>query len=76
MLSSFMNSCSMLTLQLTYNSMLSSLPAAAATAVAQRSQGPWQEGRQAKSNSLVKCNTKEKTVEKRVCSLTELKKCT
>ena len=56
MLSSLMNSCSILTMQLTYNSMLSSLPAAAATAVAQRSQG----GKQAKSIPLVKCTQKKR----------------
>ena len=57
MLSSLMNSCSMLTLQLTYNnSTVRSLPAAVATAVAQRSQG----GKQAKSIPLVKCTQMER----------------
>ena len=51
-----MSSFSILTLQLTYNSMLSSLPDAAATAVAQRSQG----GKQAKSIPLVKCIQKKR----------------
>ena len=46
----------MLTLELTSNNMLSSLPAAAATAVAQRSQG----GKQAKSIPLVKCTQKKR----------------
>ena len=53
----------MLTLQLTYNSMLSSLPAAAATAVAQRSQG----GKQAKSIPLVKC-TQMKRPSRNACA--------
>ena len=46
----------MLTLELTSNRMLSSLPAAAATAVAQRSEG----GKQAKRIPLVNCTQKKR----------------
>ena len=53
----------MLTLELTSNSMLSSLPAAAATAVAQRSQG----GKQAKRIPLVNC-TQMKRPSRNACA--------
>ena len=72
---------SILTLELTYNSTVNSLLAAAATAVAQRSQG----GKQAKSIPLVTCTQMERqlrhplaavqnsTSVRSVCTAVELK---